>query len=262
MSAVLTRTRARAAASVLATALTLAPSVAHGAEPTGVGSGLPDFSGGDWFGLVLRLGLVLVAVWGGVSAMRWYVRRTQGGGTGRAPARQLQLLETRVLGPNRSLQLVRLGDHAVLLGVTPERINALIAIDDAEEVARIVAEAELTRPRPLGAVLGGTLAARLPRAPRPDTVVAIIGRAFQRRRPDLAAARAAARAPIGDSRPDPRPAQRAPARVAPAAPSRTAAPAPAPSAAQRLQAAQGYTRTDRIAELQRAIAAARGQDQQ
>ncbi len=95
---------------------------------------------GPWgyLGLAFNLGLVLLAIWAAVMAMRWYVRRMNGEVGG---ARQLQVLESRALGPNRSLHLVRLADRAVLLGVTSDRINALMTVDDPEEVQRMVASA-------------------------------------------------------------------------------------------------------------------------
>ena len=78
--------------------------------------------------------------------MRWYNRRIQ---TGYGASRAVQLLETRALGPNRSLQLVRVGHRAVLVGVTPDRINQLLEIDDPEEVERLTVAA--TEPRNVSA---------------------------------------------------------------------------------------------------------------
>ena len=127
----------------------------EGSALDGVGGGVGGYDAGDWLGLGLRLGLVLVIVWGAVTAMRWYVRRTSGvtGGGGH----QLQVLETRALGPNRSLHLVRLGGRAVLLGVTPERINQLLEIDDPDEVERLSVAITQVEPRPgsLHAIVGG-----------------------------------------------------------------------------------------------------------
>ena len=128
----------------------------EGAAPA-PGGGVSGFGTWDWFGLGLRLGLVLLVIWAAVVAMRWYTRRVNGGGAGGGAGRQLAVLETRALGPNRALHLVRLGSRAVLIGVTPERINRLIEIDDPEEVERLsiaVAEADAA-PRSLRSVVGG-----------------------------------------------------------------------------------------------------------
>ncbi len=128
----------------------------EGSALAGVGGGVGGYDAGDWLGLGLRLGLVLVIVWGAVMVMRWYVRRTSGV-TGGGGGRQLQVLETRALGPNRSLHLVRLGGRAVLLGVTPERINRLLEIDDPDEVERLSEAITQAEPRPgsLRAIVGG-----------------------------------------------------------------------------------------------------------
>lgn len=123
------------AALLVAAWLLAAPSTASaqlpGAEVRGMGPW-------GYLGLVFNLGLVLVAIWAAVVAMRWYVRRMNGEVGG---ARQLQVLESRALGPNRSLHLVRLADRAVLLGVTADRINALLTVDDPAEVQRMVTAA-------------------------------------------------------------------------------------------------------------------------
>lgn len=96
----------------------------------------------DWLGLSLKLALVLAAIWLVILGMRWYVRRTGGPvSVGRAQSR-VELLETRGLGGHRSLQLVRLGDRAVLLGVTQERITPLLEVADPEELERLVAVQE------------------------------------------------------------------------------------------------------------------------
>ena len=127
------------------------------AESSGgvVGGGVGGYDAWDWLGLGLRLGAVLLVVWGAVTAMRWYLRRVNGADAG--GGRQLRLLETRALGPNRALHLVRLGHRAVLLGVTPERVTRLLEIDDPEEVERLssAVAAEGARPHSLRALVGG-----------------------------------------------------------------------------------------------------------
>ncbi len=135
---------------------------------TEVGGGVSSFGAGDWAGLLIRLGLVLAVIWGAVALMRWYVRRAQGGGSGRGQV--LEVIETHALGPNRTLHLVRLGDRAVLVGATPERITSLLTVDDAEEVRRLSERPEPESPRgfaaSLGAVASMASAARAPRAER------------------------------------------------------------------------------------------------
>ena len=121
------------------------PAFAQEATPEApdVGGGVGGFGGWDWVNLGLRLGIVLLIIWAVVFGMRWYLRRS-GGFAGSGPGRQLQILESRSLGPNRSIQLVRVGGRAVLIGVTQERVTRLIEIDDPDEVERL---AELTETR-------------------------------------------------------------------------------------------------------------------
>ena len=147
-----------AAAVIAVLALGPSPALAQesplvGASEVGSAAGIGE--GWDWLGLTLRLALVLVAIWAVIVAMRWYVRRTGGlgavGGTG-----HLQILETRALGAQRSLQLVRLGDRAVLLGVTAERISPLLEIDDPAELEELTAEQpDGAQPRSLGSLFSG-----------------------------------------------------------------------------------------------------------
>jgi flagellar biosynthetic protein FliO len=218
----------------------------------GVGSGVGGFSAADWLNLGWRLVLVVGVIWGAVWVMRWYVQRTNGSAT--TAGRQVQIIETRALGPNRSLQLVRLGGRAVLLGVTPDRINSLLEIDDPEEVDRIAEAAASmhTRPRTVAGVFGvfGLIA----------SVVTMPARLRERRRIAASASMSEGSAETAPARTRSPRADAAARRSEDA--SRASMPAPAdltPLAAQQLQARAGYggTRAERIAELQRAIARAR-----
>ncbi len=151
----------------------LVRSVAFAQEATEVGGSVSTFGFGDWVGLVFRLGLVLGVIWGAVAAMRWYVRRSQGMG-GRNGLATLEVIETHALGPNRALHLVRLGDRAVLVGATPERITSLLTVDDPEEVRRLSDRPEASPRRSLAANLSGVsgFAASALRAPRASTAAA------------------------------------------------------------------------------------------
>lgn len=117
--------------------LIAAPALAQTATTHEVG-GVAGYGAWDWISLVLRMGAVLLVIWGSVVGMRWYVRRMNGEGNG-GMTRAMQIIETRALGPSRALHLVRLGDRAVLIGATPERINALMEIDDPEQLEQIFA---------------------------------------------------------------------------------------------------------------------------
>ncbi len=216
-------------AGLLPGAVALAQEAGDGLD---VGEGVLAFGGQDWFNLGLRLGLVLLVIWAAIVAMRWYVRRMNGEGGG--AGRQLKIVETRSLGPNRSLHLVRIGDRAVLIGVTAERINHLLAIDDPEEVERLTRPVEVVEPGG-----GATLSSMV------GNLSSLIG-SFRGVRP------AAERPPL----------ERPRAAMPPAVPFTSAAAAtarpPAPRMAAGIRPPAQY-RDDRVRELQRAIAAARGE---
>ncbi len=229
-----------ACAGLLPAAVALAQEPGDGVD---VGEGVLAFGGQDWFNLGLRLGLVLLVIWGAIVAMRWYVRRMNGEGGG--GGRQLKIIETRSLGPNRSLHLVRIGNRAVLIGVTAERINQLLAIDDPDEVERLTRAVEVVEPGG-----GATFSSMV------GSLSSLIG-SFRGGRPQ------AARPPLQRPRaamPPVTPAAGAMAR--PAAPVTPAAAAMARPVAPRMAAgsrAPAEYRDDRVRELQRAIAAARGE---
>ena len=144
----------------IAPLLLAAPALAQTAVPTHEVSGVVGYGAWDWISLTLRMGAVLLVIWGSVVGMRWYVRRMNGE-AGAGMARALQIVETRALGPNRALHLVRLGDRAVLIGATPERINALMEIDDPAQLERLFAGGdEPTRRTAVGLFAG--LATSLP----------------------------------------------------------------------------------------------------
>lgn len=185
------------------------------AQAGDVGTGVVRLGAWDWINLVVRLVAVVAIIWGAFWALRWYNRRIQ---TGYGAGRSLEVLETRALGPNRSMQLVRVGRRAVLVGVTADRINQLLEIDDPEEVERLaqVAFAEQAR------------------GPALNRVVESVSRLASVARPAR------------------------PSRGATAGPSTTPQSPPATSgpATQQVQASAAY-RSARIAELQRAIEDAR-----
>jgi len=130
------RTFLAASLAVALVVLTRTAAVAQELGEGQVGGAVTSFGFGDWLGLGVRLALVIAAIWAGVTGMRWYVRRVNGG-PGRSRIGALEVLETHALGPNRTLHLVRLGDRAVLIGATPERITQLMTVDDPGELQRL-----------------------------------------------------------------------------------------------------------------------------
>lgn len=216
-----------------------APAGAQDPDVPIVGESVAGYDTLDWLGLGLRLALVIAVIWGAVWAMRWYVRRVNGDPTG--SGRLLHVIESRALGPNRSLQLVRLGRRAVLVGVTPERINALLTLDDPDEVD------DLTRSMAQPTAAPGVIEAAVARFS--GSIARFGGRAAPSARGQVPPADAPLTSPDASV-----------SRVWP----EYASPPPAedqdvtPASAQRLQATGTYRRAS-VAELQRAIEQARGQ---
>ncbi len=143
---------------------------AVGAE---VGTGVVALGVWDWVNLLVRLVAVVAIIWGAFWALRWYNRRIQ---TGSGGGRSLQVLETRALGPNRSMQLVRVGRRAVLVGVTADRINQLLEIDDPDEVERLAqaALAEQGRSPALNRVIESVSRLTVPRVHRSSSMGATL----------------------------------------------------------------------------------------
>lgn len=249
MTAAVTRTVRRATylLFVLIAIEVLLPAFARAQTTDTIGTAVPSYGVLDWLNLGFRLVLVIGAIWAAVVGMRWYVKRVNGDGA--RLGRQVQVLESRTLGPNRSLHLVRLGGHAVLLGVTAERINPLITIEDTEEVERLVEAATAPQANALRQ-FSGIASAGLSRLAKPQ----------QNRTPAAASARGVqqptllARA-IEWLNPMP------PKRTRPQYRTQTnATRPPMPMAAQRARAASAYGQESALAAAQRAIAGAQGQN--
>lgn len=58
----------------------------------------------------------------------------------------LRIVARTPIGPKQQLMLVKLGRRLVLLGLSPERINALTTVEDADQVALLLGEAASGRP--------------------------------------------------------------------------------------------------------------------
>ena len=90
------------------------------------------------FELMWPLLAVLALIGGAVILFRKFVPRSNRLGGGGA----IHVLSNHFLASKQSLCLVRLGRRVVLVGVTPERISAVMEISDPVEMAEIVAAVE------------------------------------------------------------------------------------------------------------------------
>lgn len=101
------------------------------------------------FMLFLRLALSFATVLALVGALTWVLRRRGmlgiGGGADRG---RLEVLERKSLGKSSALVLARVGDRAVLLGVTGERIEMLCEAPDPDAPALEGAAALMAEPAP------------------------------------------------------------------------------------------------------------------
>ncbi|MBN2563509.1 MAG: flagellar biosynthetic protein FliO [Phycisphaerae bacterium] len=88
--------------------------------------------------LLVVLGLIAASV---VAFRRWVPRANRLGAGG-----VINILARHYLSPKQSLCLVRLGPRVLLIGVSPDRINAVAEIGDPEEAAVILSAVERSKP--------------------------------------------------------------------------------------------------------------------
>jgi len=110
-------------------------------------------SGSSWYldGL-LALGAVLGMIGAGAFAFKKWGKRLGaaiGGG-----GRHLEVVARLALSPKQSVCLIRVGRQLVLAGLTPDRINSLMIIDDPERVSELLTNPKNSRGSGLGATFG------------------------------------------------------------------------------------------------------------
>jgi flagellar biosynthetic protein FliO len=125
------------AAVVLALAGWLLPSAMSGAGDPGSPTGGPLEIVSLVASVVLKLGLVLLLVYGCL----WLLRRWQGA-AGRAQERRLSLLESLRLSPKQALHVVRAGDQVLLIGATDQALTVLAQLPPAPAAAAEAAPVE------------------------------------------------------------------------------------------------------------------------
>jgi flagellar protein FliO/FliZ len=109
--------------------LLFAPCVAHAAELQGGASGFSVV--GSFLQMIASLGVVV----GMIFVARHLVTRFQKGGlTNRTVPKHVRVVESRFLGPKKSLILVEVGGEYLLLGSTGEGVNLIKQIDMIENI--------------------------------------------------------------------------------------------------------------------------------
>ena len=93
-----------------------------------------DTTGTPWYrsglvALMIVLGLVWLAYW----AVRRWMPTVRAG-----ESQVLRIVARTTLAPKQHLALIRVGRQFVLIGVSPDRVDRLCVIDDAEDVSELV----------------------------------------------------------------------------------------------------------------------------
>ncbi len=97
-----------------------------------VGSAMPSLAR-----MISALVLVIACIYGGIYLLKRFTTRS----SGRGSARSLEVLETAGIAPKKTVSLVRVGDKAVLVGVTDNGISLLCELTP-EQTSEIIAAQE------------------------------------------------------------------------------------------------------------------------
>lgn len=81
----------------------------------------PSFNGADLFRILGSFVLVLALM----AALLWALRRLQANMTNQNSGRKLQVLEVLSVGTRQKIALVKVGNHEVLIGISPTQMCAL-----------------------------------------------------------------------------------------------------------------------------------------
>jgi len=91
----------------------------------------------DMLPLLAVLGLIVAAA---VMLKRFMPAQTLATGSG-----ALKIMARTTVSPKQNLMLVKLGGRLVLIGVSPERMNTLVTVEEPEEVASVLGQIESQR---------------------------------------------------------------------------------------------------------------------
>lgn len=105
--------------------------------------------------MVVGLGIVLAVIFG----VYWLLKRVYGGRGGPRAAGGMEVVASLGLGPNRTLQLVRIGDELVLVGVAGDQVTAIRSWDPADS-RRLESTIQSPPSRPTGPAAGPPVALR------------------------------------------------------------------------------------------------------
>lgn len=119
------------------------------ASSVGQGAYQPIDGWGAIFRLIVALAIVLPLAY---LAARLYSKQAGGG-----KSRALNVLDARVLGPNRGIYLVEAGERLLLLGVTSHQITLLAEFTDPDQIERLKESANGGNAAPFSEFLGNAI---------------------------------------------------------------------------------------------------------
>ena len=79
------------------------------------------FESVDLFRMIGSFALVLVIM----AALLWALRKLQSRMHSHQPGRRMQIIESLSVGPRQKFALLRVGEHEVLVGITPTQMTSL-----------------------------------------------------------------------------------------------------------------------------------------
>jgi flagellar protein FliO/FliZ len=114
------------------------PAVAQAAKPAGPSS--------IW--ILVRVVLVLALVCAGIYGVVYLMKKSTGAKAGNDP--YLKNIASLYFSPNKSVQVISLGERAYLVGVTDQAINLIAEVQDKELVDAMNLQSDKKNPLPTG----------------------------------------------------------------------------------------------------------------
>ncbi len=91
----------------------------------------PGFASADLFRMIGSFALVLALM----AALLWALRKLQSRMNTQNTGRRMQIIESMSVGPRQKFALLRVGEHEVLVGITPTQMTALAQWPERNSVA-------------------------------------------------------------------------------------------------------------------------------
>jgi len=137
--------------------LPLGPRAEASADRGDAGAGGGGGSGGGmgWWGLQTVMALAVVI--GLILLLRAWLRRMSGASATPTARGLVEVLGRTTVGPKTQVLFLRVNERVIVAGQTPAGIQTLTCIDEPEEVASLLAQAEADRPQSISQGFGKLL---------------------------------------------------------------------------------------------------------